>query len=205
MKGCNNIKRLQFSSVCWWPNFSAVTWRSFVNGTILRKLVCILKFVNLCVANLLLAYHSSPLSTIILQFLLHSKTLFLPLVVDWPWPTAEQPPGHLLNPPPSRLRERIGRAKVRKLVGSDKDSLSEGKRRGKTQRMQKQSLTTSHVQTDAQPSLRTMAALEGPNPQFLLLSMMPSGMDYPRGRFGSTILALFPPNLLSTPSLLVAV
>lgn len=65
---------------------------------------------------------------------------------------------------PSRTRQRIGRAKVKKRVGHDKDSeISEGKRKKKTKAMQWQSLTaTSHKETDALPPSE-----QWPCPQYL--------------------------------------
>lgn len=52
------------------------------------------------------------------------------VVVKWPQPAAKYPQSHFLTTnPPSRMRERIGRIKVRRLVGQDNDNLvSEGKR-----------------------------------------------------------------------------
>jgi len=76
--------------------------------------------------------------------------------------------------------------------------------------MQKQLLTTSQRQTNAQPlpkqwppwQPKTRFAL--PLPQFLLLSMVLCGMEYPFGLWTSllAVLAVSPPTLLPTPSLL---
>ena len=56
--------------------------------------------------------------------------------------------------------------------------------------------------TDAQPDPKQWPHLPGQLPPYLLLSMMPYGLDYPFGQSGSPVRALSPPSSCCTPSLL---
>lgn len=107
---------------------------------------------------------------------------------------------------PSRTRQRIGRAKVKKRVGQDKDSeISEGKRKKKTKAMQRQSLTaTSHKETDALPPSE-----QWPCPRYLAPVLLPSmtlcRKEYPSGHLGPAVHVVSLPDFLSPPSLLEAI
>ena len=191
MKGCINIERLQFSSNSVFVA-GLISVQSLEGQLLLIQFSGSWLFVNFSVLNLFLAYSSCSFSV-----------LKLLLLVDWTWSTAELPPSCLFTPPPTRLGERIRREKPRKLVGSDKDSVSEGKRSENTQVMQKV-ITGRLPQADWWPaSLRTGAALERSSSQFLLLSTVLPGMGYTFGQFGPAIAAVFPPSLSPSPSLLV--
>jgi len=66
---------------------------------------------------------------------------------------------------------------------------------------QRQPLTTSHKQTDAQP-VSKQQLLWKDYPLVLLLSMTSYGTEYPPGQLRSAVLAVTAPSLLPTPSLL---
>jgi len=65
--------------------------------------------------------------------------------------------------------------------------------------MQRQSLTTSHKQTDAQSLSNSCFGKPLLLPQFLLLNMMLDGREYPFDQLESAVPALCPPNLFTTP------
>ena len=70
--------------------------------------------------------------------------------------------------------------------------------------MQRKSLTTSHRQINAHTNshLGNQIPTLLPLPQFLLLSMTLYGIEYPFGQVRSAVLAMSPPNLLPTSSIL---
>jgi len=109
------------------------------------------------------------------------------------------------SPPlPSEVGERIGRTKVRKLVGSDKNSLiGEEKRDDAKQCKGKCSPPpTSRPKPRQSPSdngLGRQPPLLCVLPQFSLLSMTPYGMEHPSGHFRSAVPSCVPSQLLALP------
>lgn len=124
----------------------------------------------------------------------------------WADPSPQPAAARSLPHVPSRTRQRIGRAKVKKRVGQDKDSeISEGKRKKKTKAMQRQSLTaTSHKETDALPPSE-----QWPCPRYLAPVLLPSmtlcRKEYPSGHLGPAVHVVSLPDFLSPPSLLEAI
>lgn len=93
---------------------------------------------------------------------------------------------------------------TQKLVGEDEDSLrcEENQNQTKPQAMQRQSLTTSHQQTNALPiSQQRIPWKNSPLPIFFL-RMASYGMESLFGQFGSAVPLLSPPDLLLIPNLL---
>lgn len=84
---------------------------------------------------------------------------------SWPWPAMEHPPADGSGPP-SGMREKIRRAKVReKLVGWDQDGLNEGCDVGGSMMGDAKTTTCYLPQAVGCPaSLWTMTALENSNP-----------------------------------------
>lgn len=91
---------------------------------------------------------------------------------------------------------------MKKLVGQDKDCLLGEGRRAQGQVMPRQSLTTSHKQSDVQPlgSSHLRKYLLVLLSQLSLLNMMLHGSEY---LFGQLAQQCPPPNLLVKPILLV--
>lgn len=118
----------------------------------------------------------------------------------WADPSPQPAAARSLPHTPSRTRQRIGRAKVKKRVGHDKDNeISEGKRKKKTKAMQRQSLTaTSHKETDALPPSE-----QWPCPRYLAPVLLPSmtlcRKEYPSGHLGPAVHVVSLPDFLSPP------
>lgn len=83
-------------------------------------------------------------------------------VVGWPGPAAKHPPSHLITPPATWGRESE-QQKWEKPVGRDWNGLISERKKSLHQVMQKQSLTTSHQQTVAQPVSKQQAPLKDHN------------------------------------------
>ena len=110
------------------------------------------------------------------------------------------------------MEERIGRVKVRKLMGWDKDSLI-GKAKAAHVSEEKQRINSplpmgrqgfSHPQESRAPSPVTVTwedkhhnaecpPLPSSSPAYVL-SVVSYGMEYPFGQLGSAVLAVSPPN-----------
>lgn len=111
---------------------------------------------------------------------------------------------------PSRTGERLGRAKLTKLMSWDKDSLSEAKRGKKPNKWGKGSnLPPSTSRVIPSQSLRdghfwkpACLSLYAPTTPVLLLIMTLLFMGYPFHHSGSANLAVSPHNLLPASSLL---
>lgn len=80
-------------------------------------------------------------------------------VVGWPGLATKHLPSHLITPPATWGRESE-QQKWEKPVGRDKDGLISEGEKSLYQVMQKQSLTTSHQQTVAQPVSKQQAPLK---------------------------------------------
>lgn len=121
--------------------------------------------------------------------------------VGWPQQAAEP---HTA-PPLHGMWERIGRAKVRRLGGRDKDTLiSKGRGRSQIEIKKNKRCKSSHLlPADLCPASlpKQWQPLQNSSP-VLLLSMAVYGREYPFHRFRSAALAVLPPSLLSAPSLL---
>lgn len=120
-------------------------------------------------------------------------------------PAARHPHSHLLVPhftttTAGGTRERKGRAKTRKIWEQYKGCLT-------NEGGGEEHCTTSHKQTDAQSVSRQQPPWKPKNPllplpQFLLLSMVLHGMQFPSGQLGSAFPAVSPPYFSPTSSLL---
>lgn len=118
------------------------------------------------------------------------------------------------------MEKIIRRAKVRKPVGWDKDSLIHKAKSTHKQSKMRNSFTSSHGQAGVQPQesrAPSFMMVDGylgrktPSlrmslhflllPQLYMLSITPHGVGYPLGQLVTGLLAVPPPNLSCSPSL----
>lgn len=127
-------------------------------------------------------------------------------------PTSSQAATQLLaHPPPQWDGGENRKNKSNKTYGSRYRQLNGGRKGGKKNKPTSEVKKIAHhiPQVDQCPTtLRTTDTLEAKNIPFfflylfLFLTMTAHSMEYPFGQFGSAVPAVFPPNLLPTPSLL---
>lgn len=139
---------------------------------------------------------------------------FRPSMVGWPKPAAKHSHSSHPVPAPSRTEERIGRAKMIKPMGQDKDSLiSQAKLHSRERKWEIHSLLpisrqissqflgsgTHHSYLEKQALQPWTSLLPPPFPEILLLNKMSYSMEYPFCQF---LQAVSLPNLFPIPSLL---
>ena len=147
-------------------------------------------------------------------------SVFLFSLMSWFNPSQQLSTTQLLaHSPTGGMGERIGRVKVRKFMGWDKDNLI-GKAKAAHASKARNSFPTSHGQAGVQPSSgkqgsimhnsylgRQTPSLRTSSSSFFflqlyMLSMMSYGTEYPFGQLGSAVPAVSPRSFLCTPNLL---
>lgn len=126
------------------------------------------------------------------------------IVVAQPWPATKQPHSCSLTPTPTFMTTGKAKAKARKLMTQDKDSLVSEGRSGGGRKSHKHNYSPSLVANwcSDQSLSNSYPGIHSPL-QFLLPNRTLYGMEHSFGQFVLAVSAVSPLKFLPTPSLLV--